>query len=42
MIDLRTVGIHEGIKYEGIYTTMNKEAVKYAALIGIQCKGLDK
>lgn len=28
MIDLRTVGIHEGIKYEGIYTTMNKEGVK--------------
>ena len=42
MIDLRTVGIHEGIKYEGIYTTMNKEGVKNAAPIGIQCKGLDK
>ncbi len=42
VIDLRTVGIYEGIKYEGIYTTMSKDGVKNAAPIGIQCKGIDK
>ena len=36
------IGIVEGQKYEGIYTTMSKEGVKNAAPIGIVCKGKDK
>ena len=41
-IDLTDIGIVEGQKYEGIYTTMSKEGVKNAAPIGIVCKGKDK
>ena len=41
-IDLTDIGIEEGQKYEGIYTTMSKEGVKNAAPIGIVCKGKDK
>ena len=41
-IDLTDIGIEEGQKYEGIYTTMSKDGVKNAAPIGIVCKGKDK
>ena len=41
-IDLADIGIEEGQKYEGIYTTMSKDGVKNAAPIGIVCKGKDK
>ena len=41
-IDLRDIGIEEGQKYEGLYTTMSKDGVKTAAPIGIVCKGKDK
>lgn len=41
-IDLTDIGIEEGQKYEGIYTTMSKDGVKNAAPIGIACKGKDK
>ena len=37
-IDLTDIGIEEGQKYEGIYTTMSKDGVKNAAPIGIVCK----
>ena len=41
-IDLTDIGIEEGQKYEGIYTTMSRDGVKNAAPIGIVCKGKDK
>lgn len=41
-IDLTDIGIEEGQRYEGIYTTMSKDGVKNAAPIGIACKGKDK
>ena len=41
-IDLTDIGIEEGQKYEGIYTTMSKDGVKNAAPIGIVCRGKDK
>lgn len=41
-IDLTDIGIEEGQKYEGIYTTMSRDGVKNAAPIGIVCKGRDK
>ena len=40
--DLTDIGIEEGLKYEGIYTTMSPDGVKNAAPIGIVCKGKDK
>ena len=33
-IDLTDIGIEEGQKYEGIYTTMSRDGVKNAAPIG--------
>ena len=42
VMDLADVGIEEGQKYEGIYTTMSKDGVKNAAPIGIVCKGKNK
>ena len=41
-IDLADIGIEEGQKYEGIYTTMSKDSVKNAAPIGIVCKDKKK
>lgn len=38
-INLKDVGMKKGQKYEGIYTTINKNNEKNAAPIGIMCKG---
>lgn len=40
--NLETVGMEEGLHYEGIYTTISKEGVKDAAPIGINCKGKNR
>ncbi|AGN16528.1 MULTISPECIES: DUF447 domain-containing protein [Methanobrevibacter] len=36
--DLKSLGMEEGLHYEGIYTTISKDGVKDAAPIGINCK----
>lgn len=40
--DLTTLGMEDGLHYEGIYTTISKDGVKDAAPIGINCKDKNK